>query len=180
MSMAPLRNKQILLFIGAGIAALVAGYLSGQFLQRDNLADGEAALVEFAFSDSEGKIRNVREWDDRALLINFWATWCAPCREEIPELVDAQTEFGDAGLQVLGFAVDRPEPVSRFMEEMAFNYPSLVDEAGGMELMARYGNPGSLPFTLAFNREGRLVGKKLGRVSAEDIRTFVDAMLPAS
>ncbi len=173
--------RQIVLFLAVGAAALLAGYFAGQWRDDGDVAPGGAAsLVDITLPDSEGETRDIDEWRDKALLINFWATWCAPCREEIPELVKAQAEFGPRGFQVLGIAVDRPEPVRQYMAEMDFNYPSLVGESAGMDLMAEYGNPGSLPFTLAFDRQGNLVGKKLGRVSESEIRRFVDAMIPSS
>ena len=177
--MKDVRIRHIVIFLLAGVAALAAGYWAAELRRAGSGADGLTELTSFRLVDSEGVMRDVDEWRGKALLINFWATWCAPCREEVPELVAAQDEFADQGLQVLGIAIDEAQPVRRFMEELGFNYPSLIAPTQGMELMARYGNDGALPLTLAFDPEGRLVGRKLGRVSASEIRTFVAAMLEA-
>lgn len=176
-----LKVRQILLFVAVGVAALAAGYYVGQVRDGGEVAPGGAErLPSLSLPDSRGEMRSLDEWHGKALLVNFWATWCTPCREEIPELVEAQSQFGGRGVQVLGIAVDRPEPVRRYMDEMGFNYPSLVGETAGMDMMARFGNPGSLPFTLAFDRDGKLVGKKLGRASATEIRRFIEAMVPSA
>lgn len=173
--------QQITLFLAVGAAALAAGYYTSHVRNAvDTTAGGADRVPALSLPDENGVTRSLDEWAGKALLINFWATWCAPCREEIPELVEAQTRFGDRGVQVIGIAVDRPEPVRRYMADLGFNYPSLVGETAGMDVMATFGNPGSLPFTLAFDRDGALVGSKLGKVSAAEIREFVEAMVPAS
>lgn len=170
-------GRHIVLFLAAGVVALGAGYWLGEHRERTSAPAGADTLVEFSLPDIEGRMRSTGEWRDKALLINFWATWCTPCRDEIPEFIEAQEEFGGQGLQILGVALDRAEPVSAFMQEMGFNYPSLIAQTEGMEIMARYGNTGALPFTVAFDRDGRVVGKKLGRVSRAQIRAFVESML---
>ncbi|KAA3632073.1 MAG: TlpA family protein disulfide reductase [Proteobacteria bacterium] len=174
------KTWQIVLFLSAGALALVAGYWIGGVREDGRIAAGATRLVDVSLPDSKGDMRTLGEWSDQAILLNFWATWCAPCRDEIPELVEAQSTFGDRGLQVIGVAIDKPEQVRAFMDDIGFNYPTLIAETKGMELMATYGNAGALPFTVAFDREGRLVGKKLGRVSRSEIRAFVDSMLGSS
>lgn len=174
------RSWQIVLFLAAGVAALGAGYWLGDLRHEARVAGGADTLIDISLPDSNGEVRAIADWEGRAVLLNFWATWCAPCREEIPELVEAQNEFGERGLQVLGVAIDKPGMVRQFMEEVSFNYPTLIAETEGMDLMAQYGNAGALPFTLAFDKQGRLVGKKLGRVSRSEIRAFVEAMLKSS
>jgi thiol-disulfide isomerase/thioredoxin len=175
--MKPFTIRQAMLFLAVALVALAAGYLLGEYRHDARTRGGAESLIDVSLPDSEGMVRDINEWRGKPLLLNFWATWCAPCREEIPELVEAQEAFADHGLQVLGIAVDKPAAVRRFMTELSFNYPSLVAEAEGMDLMARYGNQGALPFTLAFDRNGSLVGKKLGRISRSEIRTFAEAML---
>ncbi|GJL81479.1 MAG: thioredoxin [marine bacterium B5-7] len=179
--MATTRTSQITLFLVFGIAALVAGYWFAEHRQQTesgNLAKEQSdTLVSFAARDSQGMDRNLDEWRGQPLIVNFWATWCTPCREEIPDLIDAQQEFANR-IQILGFAVDRAEPVASFIDEFGFNYPTLVGESEGMELMALYGNNGALPFTIAFDRDGQLVARKLGQVSASKIVEMVDAANP--
>ena len=93
-------------------------------------------LPEFALEDLGGEIRSIHGWEGDALVINFWATWCAPCLREIPLLKEFQDANGSAGVQVVGIAVDRLEAVQAFAEDMGFNYPVLVGQLAAMEAAA--------------------------------------------
>ncbi len=174
------RLLQIILFVSLGGAALAAGVWLGDSRQQARVQEGATQLEAFSLPDSTGKTRHLMEWDSSNLLINFWATWCAPCREEIPLFVEAQKKYGADGLQVIGIALDKPQQVARYMEEMKFNYPSLVAEIEGMDLMAQYGNAGGLPFTLAVDRKRKIVGKRLGRVSESQMKQFIERLLGAN
>ncbi|MFQ5982950.1 MAG: TlpA family protein disulfide reductase, partial [Woeseiaceae bacterium] len=109
----------------------------------------------------------------KIVLLNFWAPWCAPCREEIPLLMDLQKRYRGRGLQVVGIAIDDRDNVVHFRDEMSINYPILVGQDDAITLMTRYGNRiGSLPFSVTINREGRIVARKLGvyrRTELEDL-----------
>ena len=116
-----------------------------------------AKRPSFSLPDLEGRLRNVAEWDGRLLVVNFWATWCAPCREEIPLFVRLQEQFGDRGLQFVGIALDQPANVAPFAAEYGINYPVLVGQGEAIELMRRFGSLyGALPFTAVVGRDGRV------------------------
>ena len=125
---------------------------------------------DIAMLDVHGQPRNLDEWHGQVLLINFWATWCAPCREEMPMLVDLQRELGDRGLQVLGVAMDEVEAVKAFATDFGVDYPLMAGGAEVMTLVREYGNQiGAIPYTAVVGRDGRIVQLKAGLVHREDL-----------
>jgi peroxiredoxin len=130
---------------------------------------------EFTLPDVQGLPRSVSEWDGRVVALNFWATWCPPCRKEIPEFVELQNRYGERGLQFVGIALQRPEEVRGFMDEYRMNYPVLAGEMEVIRLAERYGNRiGALPYTVIIDRHGRIAYVKPGPLSgaaAEEVIT---------
>ena len=166
--------KQILVFLGMGILALVLGFYFGQYRQQQEIAGGPSALQTIEAPDTSGNLRNTDEWLGKTLVINFWATWCPPCREEMPLFSAIQDEMGADNVQILGIAIDQPDPVSQYLTDYPVSYPSLVMEAEGMDVMSIYGNSGGLPFTLAVTPDGRIAKKHLGKVNREQILQLID------
>ena len=145
-----LRGRRNALILGAaGIAAAAAGFLVGpSLLQLGGGRDGEI-LRSASFADLDGKTRQLVEWTGKVLVCNFWATWCAPCREEIPLLVAAREKYGSAGVEIVGIAVDNAAKVRDFSLSFRISYPILLAEAGGLEMMRQLGNSsGGLPYTV--------------------------------
>ena len=129
---------------------------------------------DFTLSDLDGKPRSVSEWDGKLLFVNFWATWCPPCLEEIPDFVELQAAHGDSDVQFLGVALDRPDNVRRFMQEQGMNYPSLHGERDAIDLGKRYGNRiGALPYTVVVGRDGRVLLMHQGVLSKEDAERVI-------
>jgi thiol-disulfide isomerase/thioredoxin len=135
-------------------------------------AHGEAAfaerLPEFSLESLEGTQQSISSWPGKPLLINFWATWCGPCLREIPMLKEFQAR--ETGLQVVGIAVDRRDPVVKFAGEMQFNYPILIGDKGGWEAAAAFGvNVYALPFTVFTAPDGSVLGVHTGELHAEHL-----------
>ncbi len=127
-------------------------------------------LPEFTLNDPAGEPQSIGSWPGKALLINFWATWCAPCLREIPLLIEYQHKHRDRSVQVVGIAVDRPDPVRAFMEDLEFNYPVLVGEVDAMDAAAAFGvDFFALPFSVFTDTQGHILGVHTGELHAEDL-----------
>jgi len=178
--------SRITLIFGAALIALMAGalfYAARIPVEVKSPAAPEPRQLEvvthpsFTLPDMEGTDREFAEWDGTHRLINFWATWCAPCRREIPLLKDFQDEHGENGFQVLGIAVDYPEEVNRYAESAEFNYPILI---GQQEAMAVAESSGiefiGMPFTMFVARDGEYVGAYIGELHQSHLDDIVDLL----
>ncbi|MGQ0659208.1 MAG: TlpA family protein disulfide reductase [Chromatiales bacterium] len=118
--------------------------------------------IDFALVDIDGKERRLSEWDGKVLVVNFWATWCPPCREEIPDFVKLQQQFEGQGVQFIGIAMDRPDAVREFMASVPINYPVLIGDEEG-SIVRQYGNDlGALPYTVVIDRKGKIILTRRG------------------
>lgn len=125
-----------------------------------------------------GGTESLEQWRGRVLVVNFWATWCAPCREEIPVFIQMQKRLGARGLQFVGIAIDRPEPVSAFQREFGMNYPVLLGGVETMELMRSTGNRmGVLPYTLIIDRAGWIAESKIGGLKEAQLEAMLERLL---
>ncbi len=112
-------------------------------------------LPDASLPDLKGQTQSLNQWQGQKLLVNFWATWCAPCRKEMPDLVRWQNELMKKGLQVIGIAVDDADSVRAYLKESPVNYPILLAPETGALLSAELGNRmGVLPFSVFVGRDG--------------------------
>lgn len=124
-------------------------------------------LPQFQLADRAGEMRSLQDWPDRALIVNFWATWCAPCRREIPLLQQLQRDHAAEGFQVIGIAVDFRDKVLAYADEMGIDYPLLIGEQEALDAAAAFGvTTVGLPFTVFSDRQGRIVNAHLGELTA--------------
>ena len=131
----------------------------------------------FSLPDIEGTSHDFSEWQGKNRLINFWATWCAPCRREIPLLKTFQDEQSGNGFQVIGIAVDFVADVARYAETAEFNYPILVGEQEAMAVAESSGIEFiGLPFTMFVASDGEYLGAYLGELHASHLQRVVDTM----
>lgn len=125
-------------------------------------------LPDFTLANLEGQPQSIRSWTGKSMIVNFWATWCAPCRREIPLLKKIQAEHGAEGFQVVGVAVDFRDDVLKYAKEIGIDYPLLIGEEDGLEAVTKFGR-GSLgfPFTVFTDNQQRLVLFHLGEIHPE-------------
>jgi thiol-disulfide isomerase/thioredoxin len=181
----PLTNRRTLSWLVltlAGVMALGAGLYFGAFADRGDFADlrgnDAQALLGVSLPDAKGREQSIGQWKGKVLVVNFWATWCVPCREEMPEFVRAQQEFGARGLQFVGIAIDDAAKVDAFAAELGLNYPALIGGYGAMELSRSLGNRlGALPFTVIIDRAGRVSHTQLGPIKEAQLRAIVSQLL---
>ncbi|TAG04444.1 MAG: TlpA family protein disulfide reductase [Betaproteobacteria bacterium] len=167
-------TRRTLLLGGAGLAACGAGALGGYWwLNRGVVAGDEARLLGASFESLDGATLPLSQWRGKTLIVNFWATWCGPCREEMPEFVQAQREFADKGLQFVGIAIDRRPAVERFAKELKVNYPVLLADPAWLEAVKTMGNPqGVLPFTLVFSPQSAVMLRRVGKLKYDEIKAI--------
>lgn len=165
------------IIIGVALLAIISGYIVRQIQQGGYATSGPVRPL-FQLPDIHGTIHNIREWDGQVLVINFWATWCAPCRREIPEFIELQKKFGERGLQFIGVAIDKRDKVKAFIEEYNINYPVLISEEKGSSIAADYGNDlRVVPYTAFVNRAGQIVYTHAGAMDRKTVKSHFMPLL---
>lgn len=178
------------------LAAAVAGYNLAYLLHPPQPQPSSPAVAkpdspdellgrprpEFSLPDLTGQPRSVTEWDGRVLLINFWATWCAPCREEIPAFIKVRRQFQNRGFEILGIAIDNPEFVTEYARDIGITYPLLYGEEAAVVIGNFYGNrQGTLPYSVFVDAQGRIAHiHNRGVLTESALIPIVESLLAAS
>lgn len=163
------RRRQLLVASAVGAVAAAAG--AGWAWRRQVASQPAPGLWTTEFPGVEGRpplaFAGLR---GKPLVLNFWATWCAPCVRELPLFERFHQAYAARGWQVVGLAIDSPVAVADFLKRTPVSFPIGVAGMEGAELMIALGNPhGALPYTVVFDAEGRIIQKKLGETGYEDL-----------
>ena len=170
-------KKNALLMVVA-ITALLAGVLTQN--SWSVLLNNKPSEPLFAFNleDLSGKRHDISEWKGKILIINFWATWCPPCKKEIPEFVALQNQYSAQGLQFIGVAIDDKEAVKDYLTTIKVNYPILIAEDEGIALVNKLGDiSGTVPFTVVVDPDNLILHRHPGNFSKEQIMDIVAPLL---
>ncbi len=167
-------------------AAFAAVSLGLALAARHHPSSGDASaassvLFDANFANLEGRPQALAQFKGRPLIVNFWATWCAPCVEEMPELQRLHAEYSGRGIAVVGIGIDNPAAMRKFRDELRIEFALLAAAAGGSELARQLGNAsGALPFTVLVDAEGQIVSRQLGRIRAEELKLWINGQLDKS
>ena len=180
--------KRILTSIGYLAAMLSLGFviyyylLSPAILQTSAKSNDSRLSTQALFSaklpNEKGIQQALSQYKGKIIVLNFWATWCPPCREEMPELSKLHTDYQNKNVVVLGIAIDELSLVKTFMQSTPVSYPVLVSEDEGMTLSSILGNDqGILPYTVIINAEGRVVKTLFGRINKPLLEATLNPLL---
>jgi len=181
----PNKTSKFSFYVIVAILSLAAGiaYKSREMGITTTLPDSvkQAAAATFfntTLLTPEGEPLAMSQWQGKIIVVNFWATWCLPCRDEIPELIDTYTTYKQKDLVIVGIAIDNAQKVAAFSKEFNINYPVLAGEFDAFTLAEAMGNPqGALPFTVTIDRNGTIVDTHLGRIKKQQIEKIIQPML---
>lgn len=174
--MTPGRRNTLILTAVAG-AALGAGMLAGPAIFSRG-SDEAGLLRRGRFLDLQGRPRTLSEWKGTVLVVNFWATWCAPCLEEIPMLMAARKSYASFGVEIVGIGIDLTSKIREFSLKLAIDYPILVAETDALELMRKLGNASAgLPYTVFLDRNAIPVERKLGALKQPELERILGALV---
>lgn len=165
------------MLLAAALVALGAGYWASQLLRAPSIAGGAASgFIDLSGTGLDGKPRQLSEWRGKIIVLNFWATWCPPCKEEIPLLIATQAGLGGRGVQIIGVAVDELPHVEAYQKQAGINYPILVADNHVYKVMQDYGNASAgLPFSVVIDAQGVVRYRKLGALRGAELS---DALAP--
>ena len=183
-------HVKVAVSVVAGLTLLAGLFAYKYFAPVSNKAQAPTAAITppptmvgkprppFTMVDVEGKPQNVDQWNGKVVLINFWATWCPPCRREIPAFIRLQEAYRDKGLVIVGIALDSQQAAIDYVDPMGINYPILVGEIDGISLTQRYGNElGVLPYSVIVDRNGVIQKTFLKEVTYEDAEKLISPYL---
>ncbi len=174
-------NRRLLLSAGVAVAATVAGGLTLMSRKSQNAAapaaesDPIPALMQLQMPDLNGATHSLADFKGQPMVVNFWATWCAPCVKEMPELDALQKKYPH--IRFVGIGVDTAANMQKFVEKVQVSYPLWVIGAGAIDTLRKLGNPsGGLPFTLVFNADGGISRKILGEIQPDDLNQTLSSL----
>ena len=172
----PTIKRRHWMMAGVGVAAAAAG--AGVALWRfrpDTVLSGvEESFWNASMETLDGATLTMRKFHGRPLLLNFWATWCPPCVDELPLLNSLYAAHTGKGFQVLGLAIDQPAAVRKFLDRLPLEFPVALAGLTGTELGRALGNQaGGLPFTVLFGADGNILQRKMGQLTEQDLTQWV-------
>ena len=179
-------------FLALALLAASSGYAVHQYTARTQLAAADAlaapavapaspnpsAVLDWSFTDVEGRRQSLSQWQGRLVVLNFWATWCPPCLKEIPAFIELQQRLGPQGVQFVGIALDQVEAVKPFLIDHGLNYPVVLGDQDVARFMTTLGNEiGALPYSVVVGRDGKVLSAHQGEWhAAEATKTLEEAL----
>lgn len=167
-----MRHRKLAVAICGGISVLAAAYAGYRLWDVTRTGAPQVApetlsrLGSTQFADTANQSRTLDGFKGKVIVVNFWATWCPPCREEMPAFSRLQETLASRGVQFVGIGIDSPSAIREFAHQAPVSYPLLMGGSAGMELMRELGNPNAaLPFTIVLGRDGQPAFSHLGMLT---------------
>jgi thiol-disulfide isomerase/thioredoxin len=166
------------IFLAAAGLAGVAGFYFSRESAKAPETESVRMLMLSTLSDPGGKQQAMSQWRGKVLVINFWATWCAPCREEIPALMRIHRKFASNSVQLVGIAIDNVTKVRSYAEEMRIDYDLLIGDMNSLTLSRDLGNrAGVLPFTVVLDRGGKVAYAHAGALTEATLEAILTPLI---
>lgn len=175
-----MNRRQWMMIGGISVLALAAGIFSSHWILQTGLASDPSIKAFFAnpWQTPDGKSANTDDWRGKVLVVNFWASWCPPCVEEMPTLDKIAQEYVSKNVLIVGIGIDSPSNIRQFLEKTPVSYPIMIGGLDGSALAKQMGNAqGALPYTVIINAKGKSVFTKLGKISEEELKKAINSAL---
>jgi len=180
-------SRPNLIIVAVALLGAILGLLAGGWYQQPRVRavpPGVTVLqpgdrrADLRLPDPDGKPRRLSEWDGQIVLVNFWATWCGPCRDEMPLLQRTGQVLAEKGLQVVGVAIDDGDAVRTYLKDNPVDYPVLIDESNGTDPSLIFGDTrGVLPYSVLIGRDGRILDRRMGSFNQASLTAWLEPHL---
>ncbi|QCP51062.1 TlpA family protein disulfide reductase [Trinickia violacea] len=188
-----MNTKGILAVAAVAIVAVAGGIGAGHWLRHGDTTPAtaagapqtgpaqanavEALLDSTMMHDADGKPKSLAAFKGQTVVVNFWASWCGPCVEEMPTLAQLNDEYSKKGVKFIGIGVDSEKNVKAFLQKVPVDYPVYVSGFGGADLARNFGNTaGALPFTVVIDANGAVRSTKLGQIQPAELKKTLDSL----
>ena len=175
-----MNRRQWIIISGVSLLALLGGALTSQWISKTGLASDTSVKAFFAnpWQSPDGKAIDTRQWQGKVLVVNFWASWCPPCVEEMPALDLLSQENLQQNVLFVGIGIDSPSNIREFLKSTPVSYQILIGGLEGSNLSKQMGNSqGALPYTVIINAKGKAVYTKLGKIDEDELRKAIKSAL---
>ncbi|USE80602.1 TlpA family protein disulfide reductase [Cupriavidus gilardii] len=172
----PARRGRVLFWLAIAVAAAIAGAVVGNRVFSPQPASDQAveALYRIELPDADGKPIRMDTLRGKTVVVNFWAPWCGPCVEEMPDLTALHREYQSRGVEFVGIGIDSASNIREFVQKVPVAYPLAVAGFAGTELTRSFGNAaGGLPYTVVIDAQGVVRMRKMGRVMPDELRAVL-------
>ncbi len=175
-----MNRRQWMMICGISLLALLAGIFSSHWISQTGLASDPSIKAFFAnpWQSPDGKSVYSENWRGKVLVVNFWASWCPPCVEEMPTLDKIAQEYASKNALIVGIGIDSPSNIREFLRKTPVSYPIVVGGLEGSNLAKQMGNSqGALPYTIILNQKGKAIYAKLGKISEEELKKAINSAI---
>ena len=177
--MEPLLKKlPLLILLSVCLLAGVALSISNPLATTAVAEKPIESAYQFTLPDLSGQQQHSDQWQGKLLIVNFWASWCGPCLEEMPRFIALQDKYGDQGIQFVGIGIDQVDALGKIVDRLGVNYPVLHGDFDAMQVAKQFGNTyGVLPYTTIISPDGELFSEIAGAVHAGEMERLIQTFL---